>query len=123
MVGVSELTEIAILVSNIHDIKIKGIYEENSKIRNLCKVDVISNLKKIEKKDTFFILTTSKITKYIKQINIHGSDVFVQNFFYTSRKMNDCWLVAEIQNLIRKNLLILILLNRDLKFFFRKFTK
>ena len=81
LVGVSELTEIAILVSNIHDIKIKGIYEENSKIRNLCKVDVISNLKKIEKKDTFFILTTSKkITKYIKQINIHGSDVFVPKF-------------------------------------------
>ena len=37
-VGISELTEMAILVSNIHDIKIKAIYEENSKINNFCKV-------------------------------------------------------------------------------------
>ena len=65
LVGISELTEIAILVSNIHDIKIKAIYEENSKINNFCKVDVISNLKKIEKKETFFF---SRLVKKLIEI-------------------------------------------------------
>lgn len=81
LVGISELTEIAILVSNIHDIKIKAIYEENSKINNFCKVDVISNLKKIEKKETFFLLTTSKkINRNIEKVNNIGFDVFVPKF-------------------------------------------
>ena len=81
LVGISELTEIAILVSNIHDIKIKAIYEENSKINNFCKVDVISNLKKIEKKETFFLLTTSKkINGNIEKVNNIGFDVFVPKF-------------------------------------------
>ena len=81
LVGISELTEIAILVSNIHDIKIKAIYEENSKINNFCKVDVISNLKKIEKKETFFLLTTSKkINRNIEEVNNSGFDVLVPKF-------------------------------------------
>ena len=81
LVGISELTEIAILVSNIHDIKIKAIYEENSKINNFCEVDVISNLKKIEKKETFFLLTTSKkINGNIEKVNNIGFDVFVPKF-------------------------------------------
>ena len=81
LVGISELTEIAILVCNIHDIKIKAIYEKNSKINNFCKVSVISNLKKIEKKETFFLLTTSKkINRNIEKVNNSGFDVFVPKF-------------------------------------------
>ena len=81
LVGISELTEIAILVCNIHDIKIKAIYEKNSKINNFCKVSVISNLKKIEKKETFFLLTTSKkINRNIEEVNNSGFDVLVPKF-------------------------------------------
>ena len=80
-VGISELTEIAILVSNIHDIKIEAIYEENSKIKDFCKVNVISDLKKLKKKEVFFLLTTSKkINKNIERINNYGFDVFVPKF-------------------------------------------
>ena len=80
-VGISELTEIAILVSNIHDIKIEAIYEENSKIKNFCKVNVVSDLKKIKKEETHFLLTTSKkINKNIQKIKNYGFDVFVPKF-------------------------------------------
>ena len=78
---ISELNEIAILVSIIHDIKIEAIYEENSKIKDFCKVNVISDLKKLKKKEIFFLLTTSKkINKNIERINNYGFDVFVPKF-------------------------------------------
>ncbi len=83
LVGISELTEIAILVSNIHDIKIKAIYEENSKIKNFCKVNVISDLKKIKKEEIFFLLTTSKkINQNIEKIENYGFDIFVPKFLF-----------------------------------------
>jgi len=83
LVGISELTEIAILVSNIHDIKIKAIYEENSKIKNFCKVNVIPDLKKIKKEEIFFLLTTSKkINQNIERIENYGFDIFVPKFLF-----------------------------------------
>ena len=58
LVGISELTEIAVIVANINNIKISFIYDERSKLKKSCGIKVKKIIPKNKK--NILILTESK---------------------------------------------------------------
>ena len=58
LVGISELTEIAVIVANINNIKISFIYDEKSKLKKSCGIKVKKIIPKNKK--NILILTESK---------------------------------------------------------------
>ena len=71
LVGVSELTEIAILAANIINLKISYIYDESSLLHSLCGIKVKKRIS--VNKNNILVLTESnniyQILKKIKKIN------------------------------------------------------
>ena len=59
LVGMGELTEIAILSASMTNSKIFCIYDKNSNVKSFCGIRVINepNFKKFNKKKTIFILS------------------------------------------------------------------
>lgn len=58
LVGISELTEIAVLVANLNNVKISFIYDESSKLTETCGIKVKKTISKSKK--NILILTESK---------------------------------------------------------------
>ena len=71
LVGVSELTEIAILAANISNLKISYIYDESSPLHSMCGIKVKKRV--TVNKNNILVLTESnniyKVLKKIKKIN------------------------------------------------------
>ena len=80
LVGVSELTEIAVLVANINNIKISFIYDERSKLTESCGIKIKNTIPKSKK--NILILTESNdptpILKKLKKTQLN--EVIVPNF-------------------------------------------
>tara|TARA_B100000242_G_scaffold287646_1_gene254783 strand:- start:865 stop:1467 length:603 start_codon:yes stop_codon:yes gene_type:complete len=84
-VGISDLTDIAVLVSKIHNIKISFIYAVNYSQKSYCGIKVKRNLNDFKnyKKNGIFILTTSKnISVKYNQLNKQGYIINKPDFLF-----------------------------------------
>mgnify|MGYP001283295841 FL=1 len=82
-VGVSDLTDIAVLVSKIHNIKISFIYDINFAPKSYCGIKIKKNLGDIKKNKYVFILTASKnISERYNKLSKQGFVINKPNFLF-----------------------------------------
>ncbi|OUU23088.1 MAG: hypothetical protein CBB97_13795 [Candidatus Endolissoclinum sp. TMED37] len=85
LVGLSDLTDIAIMAAKINNVKIKYIYSENSDLEHYCgvKIKKIMSGISIKKKKYFFVLTAShKNSNISKKFKSEGYPLIKPNFFF-----------------------------------------
>lgn len=83
LVGVSDLTDIAVLVSKIHNIKISFIYDINFAQKSYCGIKIKKNLDDIKKNKYVFILTVSKnISERYNKLSRAGFVINKPNFLF-----------------------------------------
>ena len=85
LVGISDLTDIAVLVSSIHNIKISFIYAIDYHQKSYCGIKVKKNLDdfKSYKNNSIFILTTSNnISEKYNKLNKTGYVINKPDFLF-----------------------------------------
>ena len=83
LVGVSDLTDIAVLVSKIHNIKISFIYDISFAQKSYCGIKIKKNLDDIKKNKYVFILTVSKnISERYNKLSRAGFVINKPNFLF-----------------------------------------